>query len=78
MVQWVIGSILHGGPIELFIIPGCGMCCPVCGMVHIREHLLLIRKSNPCGGGGSGFLVSRYMNDSLAYVRFHINILKMC
>ena len=21
MVQWVIGSIIHGGPIELFLIP---------------------------------------------------------
>ena len=28
MVRWVIGSIPHGGPIELFLIPakGCGMC----------------------------------------------------
>ena len=29
---------------------GHGMCYPVCGMVHIKEPLLLIRKSNPCGG----------------------------
>ena len=21
MVQWVVGSILHGGPIELFFVP---------------------------------------------------------
>ena len=21
MVRWVVGSILHGGPIELFVIP---------------------------------------------------------
>ena len=21
MVRWVVGSILHGGPIELFLIP---------------------------------------------------------
>ena len=21
MVQWVVGSILHGGPIELFLVP---------------------------------------------------------
>ena len=27
---------------------GCGMCYPVCGMVHIKEPLLLIRKSSPC------------------------------
>ena len=29
---------------------GCGMCYPVCGMVHIKEPLLLIGKSSPCGG----------------------------
>ena len=29
---------------------GCGMCYPVCGMMHIKEPLLLIRKSSPCGG----------------------------
>ena len=27
------------------------MCYPVCGMVHIKEHLLLIEKSSPCSGG---------------------------
>ena len=26
------------------------MCYPVCGMMHIKKTLLLIRKSNPCGG----------------------------
>ena len=30
----------------------CGMCYPVCGMVHIKEPLLLIGKSSPCGGSG--------------------------
>ena len=29
---------------------GCGMCYPVCGMMHITEPLLLIRNSVPCGG----------------------------
>ena len=28
----------------------CGMCNPVCGMMHIKEPLLLIGKSSPCGG----------------------------
>ena len=32
------------------------MYCPVCGMMHIKEPLLLIGKSSPCGG--SGFLLS--------------------
>ena len=34
---------------------GCGMCYPVCGMVHIKEPLLLIEKSSPCGGSGFPF-----------------------
>ena len=29
-----------------------GMCYPVCGMVHIKEPLLLNGKSSPCGGSG--------------------------
>ena len=28
------------------------MCYPVCGMVHIKEPLLLIGKRSPCGGSG--------------------------
>ena len=28
---------------------GHGMCYPVCGMVHIKEPLLLIGNSSPCG-----------------------------
>ena len=34
---------------------GCGMCYPVCGMVHIKEPLLLIDKSSLCGGSGFPF-----------------------
>ena len=35
---------------------GHGMCYPVCGMMHIKEPLLLIGKSSPCDD--SGFLLS--------------------
>ena len=46
-----------GRSIELFIVPASapwcnkdrGMCYPVCGMVHIKEPLLLIDKSSLCG-----------------------------
>ena len=31
---------------------GCGMCYPVCVMMHIKEPLLLIGKNSPCGGSG--------------------------
>ena len=37
-------SVLHD-----WFKKGCGMCYPVCGMVHIKEPLLLIRRSSPCG-----------------------------
>ena len=65
MVRWV-GSIIHG-PIELFLVPasdpqlvnkGRGVCYPVCGIMHIKEPLLLIGKNNPCGGSGFPLLLS--------------------
>ena len=40
---------------------GCGMCYPVCVMVHIKEKpLLLIGKSSLCGGNGFPFSVSEW------------------
>ena len=56
MVRWVLGSILHGvDPLSYFSLhdwcnKGRRMCYPVCGMVHIKEPLLLIGKSSLCGG----------------------------
>ena len=65
MVRWVVGSILHGvDPLSYFWFQpvlhdwcnkGRGMCYPVCGMVHIKEPLLLIDKSSLCGGSGFPF-----------------------
>ena len=62
MVRWVVGSILHGvDPLSYFSFQpvlhdwcnkGRGMCYPVCGMVHIKEPLLLIDKSSLCCGSG--------------------------
>ena len=68
MVRWVVRSILNGGPIELFLVPASaprlvyqtGMCYPVCGMVHIKEPLLLIGKSSLCGGSGFPFSLSEW------------------
>ena len=37
---------------------GRGICYPVCGMMHIKETLLLIKMSSLCGG--SGFPLSPY------------------
>ena len=36
------------------------MCYPVCGMVHIKETLLLIDKSSLCGGSGFPFSLSEW------------------
>ena len=38
----------------------CGMCYPVCGMMHIKEPLLLIGKSSPCGGSGFPLSLSEW------------------
>ena len=37
---------------------GSGMCYSVCGMMHIKEPLLLIRKSSPCGSSRFPLLLS--------------------
>ena len=70
MVRWVVGSILHGvDPLSYFSFQpvlhnwcnkGCGMCYPVCWMVHIKEPLLLINKSSLCGGSGFPFSLSEW------------------
>ena len=70
MVRWVLGSILHGvDPLSYFSFQpvlhdwcnkGRGMCYPVCGMVHIKEPLLLIDKSSLCGGSGFPFSLSEW------------------
>ena len=38
----------------------CGMCYPVCGMMYIKEPLLLIVKSGPCGNSGFHFSLSEW------------------
>ena len=70
MVRWVVGSILHGvDTVNYFsfqpVLHDCfnkgrGMYYPVCGMMHIKEPLLLIRKSSLCGGSGFPFSQSEW------------------
>ena len=70
MMRWVVGSILHGvDPLSYFSFQpvrhdwsnkGRGMCYPVCGMVNIKEPLLLIDKSSLCGGSGFPFSLSEW------------------
>ena len=72
---WILvqgGLILHGVCIcSLGYFPlkplvhnwstkGCGMCCPVCGEVHIKDPLLLIGKSSLCGN--RGFPLKKYIS----------------
>ena len=45
---------------------------PVCGMMHVKEPLWLIKKSSPCGG--SGFPLS--LSGPLPCVRCHITVNK--
>ena len=40
------------------------MCYPVCGMVHIKDFLLLIKKSSLCSGS-SGFSLSLSESDAI-------------
>ena len=58
---------LWGGSIELVLVPASaprlvdsGMCNPICGMVHIKEPLLLIGKSSPCGGSRFSLSLSEW------------------
>ena len=66
MVRWVAGSILHGvDPLSYFSLQpvlhdwynkGRGMCYPVCGMVHIKEPLLLVVTIRVAYVAAAGFL----------------------
>ena len=47
-------DLIYLGLLHDWCNKGQGMCCPVCGMMHIKEPFLLIDKSGPCSGG-SGF-----------------------
>ena len=70
IVRRVVRSILHGvDPLRFFSFQpvlhnwcnkGRGMCYPVCGMVYIKEPLLLIDKSSLCGGSGCHFSLSEW------------------
>ena len=70
MVRWVTGSILHGvHPLSDYSFHPVfhdlcnkdrSMCHPVCGMLHIKEPLLLIVKSSLCGGSRFPFSLSEW------------------
>ena len=57
MARWIVGSIPHDEPIELFPIlhnwynKGDCKCYALCRMVNIKDPLLLIENSSPQSGG---------------------------
>ena len=51
------------------------MCYPVCGMVHIKEPLLLIERVAHVAAAG---FLSHYLSGHLPYVRCHITVNEMC
>ena len=52
---------------------GRGMCYPVCGMMHIKEPLLLIEKSSLCVGSRFPISLSEW-----SFTIRHITVNKMC
>ena len=74
----VVGSILHRvDPLSYFSFQavlhdwcnkGRGMYYPVCGMLHIKEPLLLIGKSSHVAAAD---FLSHYLSGPLPYVRRH-------
>ena len=52
--------------LALDVNKGRGVCCPVCGMVHVKYTLLLIGKSSP-SIAAAGFL-SHYLIGLWPYV----------
>ena len=63
MVRWVVGSILHGvDPLTHTTGVTKSVVCAIlsCGMVHIKEPLLLIGKSSLCGGSRFPFSLSEW------------------
>ena len=65
----VLAAIMYRDPLSYFSFQpvlhdwfnkGHGMCYPACGMMHIKEPLLLIGKSSPCGGSGFPLSLSEW------------------
>ena len=58
-----------GDPVSYFlfqpVLHDSAMCYLVCGMVHIKEHLLLTGKSNSCSGGSRLFSLAIFSGSIL-------------
>ena len=78
MVKSIVGSILHGGPTEPFLVPasnkGYGMCRLWDGAY---KSTLTANQRVAHVEAATGFL-SWYLNSLLPYVRCRITINEMC
>ena len=75
MVQWVVGSIPHGGPIQVNVLQcnkGCGMCCPIRDGAYI-PWCQLERVAHVVAAVG---FLSHYLSGPLPYIWHHITIIK--
>ena len=52
---------------------GCGMTYPVCGMVYIKDPLLLIEKSSSCSGGSRFPLSLSELNFTICLTSYNVN-----
>ena len=59
-ITWVLFVASFQPVLHDWCNKGCGMCYPVCGMVHIKEPLLSLDKSSLCGGSGFPFSLSEW------------------
>ena len=72
MTQKAMRSIPHGGYIDPFLVTARLLnWYPACGMVHIKDPLLLIGKSSPCNSSSRFPLL---LSGSLPYFQCYITI----
>ena len=50
------------------------VCYPVCGTVHIKQPLLLIEKSSPCGGSGFPLSLSVFNEAGMFLITVHTSV----
>ena len=83
MVRWVVGSILHGGSIELLLVPASAPRLVqqrpwyVVSCLWDGAYKRTLAANQVAHVAAAGFL-SRNLNGSLPYVRRHITVNKMC
>ena len=70
-INFSFQSVLHN-----FCNKSHGVCYPVCGIVHIKEPLLVIKKTVAYVVAAG--LLFRYLNGPLPYVQYHITVNEKC